>query len=257
MSAIHAPRLADRVALVTGAGRGIGRATAVTLAAHGADIIVNDLDEAGAHATAEAVRAAGRRALVAVVDVADRTAAQDLVARGEAELGAIDIAVNNAGITRDALLARMAVDQWDEVLATNLSGPFHVGQACARGMIARRRGRLINVASLAWLGNIGQSNYAAAKAGLVGLTRTWALELGRHGVTVNAVAPGFIATPMTQAVPEPTREKFIRKIPLQRIGQPEDVARVIAFLASDDAAYVSGQCIHVDGALGTGIGGLF
>lgn len=256
-ASINAPRLADRVALVTGAGRGIGRATALILAAEGADIVVNDIDAAAANATAEAVAALGRRVLVGVADVADRSAAVELVARAEAGLGAIDITVNNAGITRDALLTRMAAEQWDEVLAANLSGPFHIGQACARGMIARRRGRLINVASLAWLGNIGQSNYAAAKAGLVGLTRTWALELGRHGITVNAVAPGFIATPMTHAVPEATREKFIRKIPLQRIGQPEDVARVIAFLASDDAAYVSGQCIHVDGALGTGIGGLF
>jgi 3-oxoacyl-[acyl-carrier protein] reductase len=124
-------------------------------------------------------------------------------------------------------------------------------------MIGRRQGRIVNIASLAWLGNVGQTNYSAAKAGLVGMTRTWALELGRYGITVNAVAPGFIETPMTGAVPEPVREKFIRKIPLQRMGQPEDIARVVAFLASDAAAYVTGQCIQVDGGLGTGIGGLF
>ncbi len=250
-------RLAGRIALVTGAGRGIGRATALTLAAEGAAVVVNDIDGDAARATADAVTAQGCRALVCVDDISDRAAALGLVVRAEAELGPIDIAINNAGITRDALLARLTAEQWDEVLATNLSGPFHVGQACARRMIERRRGRLVNVASLAWLGNIGQSNYAAAKAGLVGLTRTWALELGRFGINVNAVAPGFIDTPMTQAVPDPVRERFVRKIPLQRIGQPEDVARVIAFLASDDAAYVSGQCIHVDGGLGTGIGGLF
>jgi len=172
-------------------------------------------------------------------------------------VGALDILVNNAGITRDAMLHKMSEAQWDAVLAVNLSGPFRLGQAAARHMMVRKRGRIVNIASLAWLGNVGQSNYAAAKAGLIGMTRTWALELGRHGITVNAVAPGFIETPMTQAVPSAVHEKFLRKIPMQRVGQPEDVARMVAFLASDDAAYVTGQCIAVDGGLGTGIGGLF
>jgi NAD(P)-dependent dehydrogenase (short-subunit alcohol dehydrogenase family) len=253
----RSPSLSGRVALVTGAGRGIGRAIALALAADGADVVVNDRDEQGARMVAADVKALGRRAMHSRDDVSDPAAVDALVGRIEDDFGAIQIAVNNAGITRDALLHKMTRLEWEAVLAVNLAAPFHVGQACARRMIGRGRGRLINIASLAWLGNVGQSNYAAAKAGLVGLTRTWALELGRHGITANAVGPGFIDTPMTRAVPDSLRDKFVRKIPLGRVGRPEDVAAVVAFLASDAAAYVSGQCIHVDGALGTGIGGMF
>lgn len=180
-----------------------------------------------------------------------------MIQRIESEIGPIALVVNNAGITRDAMLHKMTTAQWDAVLSVNLSAPFHVGQACAKRMMGRKYGRIVNIASLAYLGNIGQSNYAATKAGLLGMTRTWALELGRYGITANVVAPGFIETPMTAAIPDPVREKFVKKIPMLRMGQPEDIARTVAFLLSDDAAYVTGQCIQVDGGLGTGIGGLF
>jgi 3-oxoacyl-(acyl-carrier-protein) reductase len=251
-----APSL-GHVAVVTGAARGIGRAVALALAEQGSDIVVNDIDAAGARATAETIHRMGQRAVASGDDITDADAVEALVARAEEDLGPIGVVVNNAGITRDALVHKMSDAQWDAVLATNLSGPFKVGRACARRMIPRQAGRIVNIASLAWLGNIGQSNYAAAKAGVIGMTRTWALELGRHGITVNAVAPGFIATPMTDAIPESVREKFVRKIPLRRVGRAEDVAAVVAFLSSEAAGYVSGQCIHVDGALGTGIAGLF
>jgi 3-oxoacyl-[acyl-carrier protein] reductase len=249
--------LEGRVALVTGAGRGIGAATAIELAALGADVVVNDIDPDGAQRTASEVARLGRRALVAVEDVGSAAAVERLVTRIRCELGVADILVNNAGITRDALLRLLTEHDWDDVARVNVKGPFLVGQACARLMIDRGVGwgRIINLASLAWLGNVGQSNYAAAKAGVVALTRTWALELGKHGITVNAVAPGFIDTAMTRAVPTEIREKYRRKIPLRRIGEPADVARVVAFLATDAASYISGQCIPVDGALSVGIAG--
>ena len=243
------------VALVTGAGRGIGRAAALALAHRGHDVVCVDL--VGADETAHMVGALGRRGSAATVEVSRAAAVESLIGEVEASLGPLGVVVNNAAITRDALLHKMSDEQWEQVLAVDLGGPFLVGRAVARRMMARRHGRIVNVASLAWLGNIGQTNYSAAKAGLVGMTRTWALELGRHGIKVNAVAPGFIDTPMTDAIPEPVREHFIKKIPLQRAGTPEDVAKVIAFLASEAAAYVTGQVVAVDGGLGTGIGGLF
>jgi NAD(P)-dependent dehydrogenase (short-subunit alcohol dehydrogenase family) len=249
--------LQDRVALVTGAGRGIGAATAERLAADGADVVVNDIDPAGARATADLVEKLGRTALVSHHDVSHHAAAQALVAQALGFFGRVDILVNNAGITRDALVHKLDERDWDDVVRVDLKGPFSVGQACARHMIARGRGRIVNIASLAWLGNIGQAAYAAAKAGLVGMTRTLALELGRRGIQVNAIAPGFIDTAMTRKVPEPIRAQFVRKIPLGRIGVPADIADVVAFLASDAARYISGQCIHVDGALSVGVGGAF
>jgi len=249
--------LADRVALVTGAGRGIGAATARRLAADGADVVVNDIDADGARATAAAVEALGRRALVSLHDVAQHAAAGELVARAIDGFGRVDVLVNNAGITRDALVHKLDERDWDEVVRVDLKAPFSVAQACARHMAARGRGRIVNIASLAWLGNVGQAAYAAAKAGVIGLTRTLALELGKRGIQVNAVAPGFIDTAMTRKVPEPIRAQFIRKIPLGRIGEPGDIADVVAFLASDGARYISGQVIQVDGALSVGVGGAF
>jgi 3-oxoacyl-[acyl-carrier protein] reductase len=252
----HLPLL-DRIALVTGAGRGIGAATARRLAADGAHVVVNDIDLAAARATAAAVEELGRKAVASGHDVSQHAAAQALVAEAVGTFGHIDVLVNNAGITRDALLHKLDERDWDEVVRVDLKAPFSVGQACARPMVARGRGRIVNIASLAWMGNVGQTAYAAAKAGVIGMTRTWALELGRRGIQVNAVAPGFIDTAMTQKVPAPIREKFIGKIPLGRIGEPADIADVVAFLASDAARYISGQCIHVDGALSVGVGGAF
>jgi NAD(P)-dependent dehydrogenase (short-subunit alcohol dehydrogenase family) len=249
--------LLERVAVVTGAGRGIGAATARRLAADGAHIVVNDIDPAGARATAAVVEKLGRKAFVSLHDVSLHAAGRTLVAEALGAFGRIDVLVNNAGITRDALLHKLSERDWDDVLGVDLKGPFSVGQACAHHMIERRCGRIINVASLAWMGNVGQTAYSAAKAGLMAMTRTWALELGKRGIQVNAVAPGFIDTAMTQKVPEPVRAQFIRKIPLGRIGEPSDIADVVAFLASDAARYISGQCIHVDGALSVGVGGAF
>jgi NAD(P)-dependent dehydrogenase (short-subunit alcohol dehydrogenase family) len=249
--------LLDRVAIVTGAGRGIGAATALRLAADGAHVVVNDIDPTGARATVAAVELLGRRALLSGHDVSQHAAARALVTEALSVLGHIDVLVNNAGITRDAMLHKMEERDWDEVVRVDLKGPFNVGQAVARHMIERGSGRIVNIASLAWLGNVGQTAYAASKAGVIGMTRTWALELGKKGIQVNAVAPGFIDTAMTQKVPEPIRAQFIRKIPLGRIGQPSDIADVVAFLASDGARYLSGQCIQVDGALSVGVGGAF
>jgi NAD(P)-dependent dehydrogenase (short-subunit alcohol dehydrogenase family) len=247
--------LLDHVALVTGAGRGIGAATALRLAADGAHVVVNDIDLESARATAAAVEKLDRRALASGHDVSQHADARALVAEAVRVFGRVDVLVNNAGITRDAMLHKMEEHDWDEVVRVDLKGPFNVGQACARHMIERRSGRIMNIASLAWLGNVGQTAYAASKAGVIGMTRTWALELAKKGILVNAVAPGFIDTPMTQKVPAPIREQFIRKIPLGRIGHPSDIADVVAFLAGDGARYISGQCIQVDGALSVGVGG--
>jgi NAD(P)-dependent dehydrogenase (short-subunit alcohol dehydrogenase family) len=249
--------LLDRIALVTGAGRGIGAATALRLAAQGAHVVVNDIDLAGARATVAAVEALGRRALQSGHDVSEHAAAQALVAEAVRVFGHIDVLVNNAGITRDGLLHKLEERDWDDVVRVDLKGPFNVGQACVRHMLERGSGRIINIASLAWLGNVGQTAYAASKAGVIAMTRTWALELGKRGIQVNAVAPGFIDTAMTQKVPAPIRTQFVRKIPLGRIGHPSDIADVVAFLAGDGARYISGQVIQVDGALSVGVGGAF
>ena len=247
------PSLTDRVAIVTGAGRGIGAATALRLAHEGAHVVINDIQMDGAREVSAEVEKLGRRSWVSHHDVSDHSAAAHLVDEIKTRFGRIDILVNNAGITRDGMLHKLTEEKWDEVIRVNLKGPFNMGQACAKVMIEQKSGRIINIASVSALGNIGQTNYSASKAGLMGMTNTWALELARHGITANAIAPGFIETFLTRQMPPEIISNVIDRIPLKRMGQPEDIANAVAFFASDTAAYISGQCLFVDGALSIGI----
>jgi 3-oxoacyl-[acyl-carrier protein] reductase len=239
------------VALVTGASRGIGAACARALAADGFDVGVGyAADTAGAAATAVAVEAAGRRAHAHAADVADEEQAAALVEAVEEALGPLDVLVLNAGITRDGLAVRMSADDWAAVIDTNLSGAFFTARPALRGMLRRRSGSIVAVSSVVGLiGNAGQANYAAAKAGLVGLTRALAREAGPRGVRVNAVAPGYIATDMTASLTEGQREAILAGTPLGRLGEPEDVAGAVAFLCSAEAAFVTGAVLSVDGGL--------
>lgn len=247
-------RFDGRVAFLTGAGRGIGAATARTLAAQGAAVAVTDLDAAPAKETAGAIQREGGRAVAISLDVTDGEQVESAVARTLAELGRLDILVACAGIVRDNLLFRMTNDDWDSVINTHLRGSFLAARAAQRPMVAQRYGKMVFVSSTSALGNRGQANYSTAKAGLQGLTRTLAIELGPFNVNVNAVAPGFIETRLTRAVADRTGVEYEQlkadaaaRTPLRRIGQPEDVAHVIAFLVSDEASYVSGQIIYVAG----------
>lgn len=248
-------RLDGRVALVTGGARGIGAATALRLAADGADVALVDLDEDAAVATATQIADdTGRRAVGLGADVADAARVADAVDRVVEELGSLGILVNNAGVTRDNLLFRMTDDDWDTVVAVHLRGFFLATRAAQRHMVAARWGRIISLSSVSALGNRGQLNYSAAKAGLQGATRTLAIELGPFGITANAVAPGFVVTEMTTAMAErlgSTPEHFAQEraaaTPVRRVGTPADVAAAIAFLASDDASFITGQTLHVDG----------
>jgi 3-oxoacyl-[acyl-carrier protein] reductase len=248
-------RFQNKVAIVTGSGRGLGAATVLRLAAEGADVVINDIREDDARAVAKRVEELGRRTLVSTHDVSDHAAANALVDEARKRLGRIDVLVNNAGIIRDAMLHKLTEEKWDEVIRVNLKGPFNMGQACARVMMEQKYGRIVNLASVAWLGNIGQTNYSASKAGVVGMTRTWALELARYNIGVNAIAPGLIDSALTQAIPDEVKEKFTQRIPMKRIGSPEDIANLVAFLASDEASYITGQCLQIDGGLSAGVAG--
>jgi 3-oxoacyl-[acyl-carrier protein] reductase len=239
--------LTGRVALVTGGSRGIGRAIAESLHGAGARVAVLGRDVARAQAAATAL---GERALAVAADVASADQVTQAVAAVEQGLGPIDILVNNAGLTRDGLLARMTGDDWDAVLDANLKGAFLLTKAITRGMMKRRWGRVINITSVVGLmGNAGQANYAASKAGLIGLTKAVAREFASRNVLVNAVAPGFIDTDMTRALTDQQREALLARIPLGRLGQAADVARAVLFLASDHADYITGQVLVVDGGM--------
>ncbi len=242
--------LTGKVALVTGSAQGIGKSIALVLAGDGADCIISDVNLELAEKTAEEIRSTGRKALSVKSNVVDADDVAAMVQAGIDEFGKIDILVNNAGITRDGLLMRMKDEDWDQVLNVNLKGAFLCIRAVSRTMMKKRSGRIINIASIVGaMGNVGQANYVASKAGLIGLTKTVARELASRGVTCNAVAPGFIETAMTQVLADDVKEKLMAQIPMGRLGSTEDVAHAVRYLASDDAAYITGQVLHVNGGM--------
>jgi len=246
-------RLPGKVALVTGAAGGIGAATARRFGREGALVVVNDTKADGLEAVAADVRAAGSKALVVAGDVTKKADCELMVGAAVREFGRLDILINNAGINRDAMAAKMTEEQWDTVLAVNLTGTFLCAQAALPGMRERGWGRVVNTSSIGSLGNIGQANYAASKAGVIGLTKTLALEYARYGVTVTAVAPGPVMTAMLAGVPDAMKEKIIAMVPVGRIAAPDEIASVHLFLASDEAAFITGQVIFADGGASVGI----
>lgn len=245
--------LKDKVAIVTGAGSGIGQATALRFAQEGATVVAADVNAEAAQATADKINAAGGKAMAIALNVADKAAVDAAFAQVVDAYGRVDILINNAGINRDAMSKKMSEEQWDAVLNVNLKGTWLCAQAAGRLMTQQKYGRIVNTASIAVRGNIGQANYAASKAGVVGLTRTLALEYAKDGVTVNAVAPGATDTAMTAGIPPEIREQIINGIPAKRMAKPEEIAALHTFLASEEAAYVTGQLIYADGGLTIGL----
>lgn len=243
-------RFEGKVAVVTGGARGIGRALTEAFAREGAKVVISGRDEAALEEARGAVTASGAEAIAVRADVSQEADADALCDRALEAFGRADILVNNAGVTRDGLLLRMKDADWEQVLGTNLTGAFHCIRAFAKPMMKQRWGRIVNVSSVVGLtGNAGQANYAASKAGLLGLTKAVAKELASRHITVNAVAPGFIETAMTEALTEKVREGLMAQIPMGRLGKPGDVASAVAFLCSEDAAYVTGQVLTVDGGM--------
>ncbi len=245
-------RFLEQRALITGAAQGIGEAVARRLAGEGASLVLFDVNQEALDATVASI--GGERVMGEVVDVSDPELVNETIRRLEVEGGPFDVLVNNAGIIRDGWIDELEVEDWNAVLAVNLSGAFHCCRAVVPSMKERAFGRIVNIASRSWLGNPGQANYSASKAGLVGLTRTLALELVKFGITVNAVAPGLIDTPMSRGLDEKVREKLIRAQPSKRMGTPEEVTATIAFLASREASFVTGQVVHVCGGKSVGTG---
>jgi 3-oxoacyl-[acyl-carrier protein] reductase len=244
------PRFENRVALVTGGAQGIGLKIAETLAAEGAFVYAADLNREVLEAAVEGLRAGGHRAEPMLLNVADRASCESAVERIVAERGRLELLVNNAGITRDGLIMRMKPEDWDTVLSVNLTGAFQLTQLALKPMMAQRFGRIVNIASVVGLmGNPGQANYVASKAGIVGLTKVIARELASRNVTCNAVAPGFIVTAMTEKLNDAQKEQMASIIPMKRFGTAEDVARAVAFLLSEEAAYITGQTLSVNGGM--------
>ena len=243
--------LTGKCAVVTGASRGIGRAIALQLASEGAKVVVNySGSEQKAQEVVEEIKANGGEAIAVQANVADADSVQNLMKSALGTYGSIDILVNNAGITRDNLLMRMKDDEWDDVINTNLKGVFLCTKAVTRQMMKQRAGRIINISSIVGVaGNAGQANYVAAKAGVIGLTKTTAQELASRNILVNAIAPGFITTEMTEGLPEDLKEGMLRQIPLAKLGQPEDIAKAVVFFASDSANYITGQTLQIDGGM--------
>ncbi len=244
-------RFQDKIAIVTGSAMGIGSVIAKHFGNEGAKVVISDvLEESAAAPLLEEISMAGSEAIFVRCNVANRDDVEHLVAETLDRYGRLDILVNNAGITRDTLVIRMSDEDWQAVIDVNLKGAFFCSRAAAKVMMRQRYGRIVNISSVVGLmGNAGQANYAASKAGLIGLTKSLAKELAPRGVTVNAVAPGFIQTKMTEKLPDNVREEYLRFIPMKDFGQPQDVANVVAFLASDDARYVTGEVIRVDGGM--------
>lgn len=244
-------KIEGKNALVTGASRGIGREIALELARQGANVAVNYAgSEQMANEVVDEIKSLGRKAFAIQANVADGDAVSNMMKEVVDRFGSIDILVNNAGITRDNLLMRMKEEDWDAVIDTNLKGVFLCTKAVTRLMMKQRNGRIINISSIVGVGgNAGQANYVAAKAGVIGLTKTTAKELASRGITVNAVAPGFITTDMTDKLNEDVQAEMLKQIPLARLGEPQDIAKVVVFLASEDSRYMTGQTLHVDGGM--------
>ncbi|KMY19729.1 3-oxoacyl-[acyl-carrier-protein] reductase [Bacillus sp. FSL W8-0645] len=243
--------LTNKTAVVTGASRGIGRSIAIDLAKNGANVVVNySGNEAKANEVVDEIKALGQQAFAVKADVSNAEEVQSLMKQAIDTFGSIDILVNNAGITKDNLLMRMKENEWDDVININLKGVFNCTKAVTRQMMKQRSGRIINLASVVGVcGNPGQANYVAAKAGVIGLTKTTAKELATRHITVNAVAPGFISTDMTDKLDENVQTEMLKQIPLARFGAPEDISNVVVFLASEGAGYITGQTIQVDGGM--------
>ncbi|MCZ6645557.1 MAG: 3-oxoacyl-ACP reductase FabG [SAR324 cluster bacterium] len=239
--------LQGQVALVTGGGQGIGAETARQLAAQGAKIVVADWNEETAAQCVEELRGAGGEAVATKADVSKQGEAERIVELAVREFGRLDILINNAGITRDSSLLKMEPHQWDQVIAVNLSGVYYCAQAAARQMREQQYGRIVSASSISAFGNFGQTNYAATKAGVVGMTKSMAIELAHYGITVNAIAPGFIQTAMTSAIPNEMREATVAAIPVGRAGDPNDIARVYVFLSLPESSFITGQLFVIDG----------
>lgn len=240
----------DKVAIITGSARGIGKAIAQRFILEGAKVVISDINEALANQSADEFKQTGGTALAITADVSEMAEAEALVTKTVAALGRVDILVNNAGITRDSLLIRMSENDWDAVIRVNLKGSFNCLKSVAKVMMKQRFGKIINISSVVGImGNFGQANYSASKAGLIGLTKTVAKELAPRGITVNAIAPGYIETEMTAALSDQVKETFLNGIPLKRAGKAEDVANAVIFLASREADYITGQVLQVDGGL--------